>query len=275
MINIMMSLDDNNISGLLATINSILKNTQSDIKFHILIFENSKFYYDLIYKYFPHINVQIKEFKNYSNYANFLNDNINVSDKKFQYISNIMNFARFYLPQIFDDVNIAVYLDTDVIVQHDIITILDHIDLDNFYIAASINRELSEMKFDESLNMIGKGFNTGVYVLNCDYWKRAKLTTRCEYIMIQHKQRILFKLGTQPILNIIFYKMCTDISKKWNYTGLGSKIMNKSKMDTAYILHWTGPNKPWLETGLNKEYWIKYDLVLASNCTNQSIPQIN
>lgn len=268
MYHITLSLDENNISGLIATINSILLNTKesNNLIFNILVYENVQLFEEIIKKYFGKYQsiFNIREFKVYTNYVDFLNENINVLDKKFNYIANIMNFARFYLPEIFNEINIGVYLDSDIIVQHDITEIFQDpnllANLNDFKIASPLNRDLSDMEFDESLNMMGKGFNTGVYILNFDYWRSNNLTKKCEEIMIQHKQKKLFKLGTQPIINILFYNNCTNINKRWNITGLGSKIMDSKYLENGYILHWTGSKKPWLIDGLNKSFWNTYNI---------------
>jgi len=77
-----------------------------------------------------------------------------------------------------------------------------------------------------------------------------------------HKFEKKWKLGTQPILNIIYYKKVTFLDDKWNVVGLGEK--NTPKLETiknAIVLHWTGENKPWKLNGQFKDIWKKYNKI--------------
>ena len=70
----------------------------------------------------------------------------------------------------------------------------------------------------------------------------------------------LFKLGTQPILNIAFANNFQVLEKAWNTAGLGYKKVSQQVINNAKILHWTGKQKPWLPNGRYKEIWNKYKL---------------
>ena len=73
---------------------------------------------------------------------------------------------------------------------------------------------------------------------------------------VQAKKKI-FKHNDQGIMNIVFYKNFKKIDIKWNVYGYGhnwdsdnlviilKEILNK-KFDDSYIIHYTGPNKPWI-----------------------------
>lgn len=269
MINITLSLDENNVDGLLTVIKSIETNTTKfdDIFFYILIYDNIDEIKRKIETVFPKIHMQIIEFYKYTEHVNFLNENMYVNNDlgKFEYIKNIMNFARFYIPQIFD-IDLCIYLDTDLVVNTDIFNIFNDSNLpakiSDLIIASPMNRPLDCMKFDSKLNMKGDGFNTGVYILNVKYWRDNNFTKKCEEIMIDHKKNNLFNLGTQPIINLLYYNKCTNINKKWNITGLGTNEIDINKLNAGYILHWSGSKKPWLENGLNKEMWKKYNNLL-------------
>ncbi len=42
--------------------------------------------------------------------------------------------------------------------------------------------------------------------------------------------------------------------------GLGWLDLKKADLDAAYVLHWTGPDKPWLPKGRYKQLWEPYTL---------------
>lgn len=264
---IILSLDENHVAGLITVINSIIINTPNtnNIRFNILVYNNRDIFIDMFKcKFGQNIIFRIEEFINYPQYIEFLNKNVHIIDTtgKFGYIANTMNFARFYLPSIFPDISIGLYLDSDVIVQTDITKIFNDPALPNnlndIDIASPLNRSIECMNIHPKFNMTGNGFNTGVYILNFDKWRQNDLTQKCEELMLDHKKGNLFKLGTQPIINILYYGKCIDIDKRWNLTGLGSNEYDANKLAKSYILHWTGEKKPWMKNGLNKSIWEKY-----------------
>lgn len=265
-LNIVLSMDENNLDGMLTVINSIVTNTKhlDKIVFYLLVYEdsNEEIKNNLTRYFVNKIKYKIEEFIKYPAYVDFLNANMNITNtnKKFKHISNIMNFARFYLPLIYDNIDFGLYLDSDIVVQVDILDILNNIDIENTIIASPLTKPIDSMQIHEKFGMTGNGFNTGVYFLNFKYWRDNNLTQKCEEIMIEHKITPLFILGTQPIINILFYEKCINLDKKWNYTGLGSKEYDQAKLARQYILHWTGEHKPWNDGGLNKAAWEKYKI---------------
>ena len=67
--------------------------------------------------------------------------------------------------------------------------------------------------------------------------------------------------GTQPLMNLIFNDKTKNIDPRWNFTGLGwERKLSRDALSKAYILHWSGPRKPWLEEGLYKSYWKEYQI---------------
>lgn len=72
-------------------------------------------------------------------------------------------------------------------------------------------------------------------------------------ICIAHQSSFVLGLGNHT----------KEIDKRWNLRGLGWKNeMEPSKLDSAYILHWTGNKKPWKKNGLFKEYFTPYSIPL-------------
>ncbi len=123
--------------------------------------------------------------------------------------------------------------------------------------------DLSTLGYPESYIMIGKGFNAGIYLINLDKWRTTDMTHKMEDIIKLNKtnKTKIYNLGTQPVINLLYYKKCQPMDDKWNVRGLGHQFPSKSKMDIAYILLWSGKGKPWLEDGLNRDYWLKYKIV--------------
>ena len=72
------------------------------------------------------------------------------------------------------------------------------------------------MNYDQKYNINKElyGFNAGIYIFNFKKWINEKLSDKCISIMKEHKEKNLFKGGTQPILNLIYYNRCINIDYK-------------------------------------------------------------
>lgn len=270
--NILFSIDDYADVALYTTINSIIINCSdiSKIKFYLLVNENKEKYIKYIKLNF-NINFEILEFNRltFPKKYNFLEKYLKTIDSKYNYgfqiHRNIMNYARIFLIDLFDIKGICLYLDTDIIVQKDVLKLSDSLTAE-YPCAAVLNRTNEHFKFLKSIPEINFtldenyiGFNTGVYVFDATYWKKNNLTLLCITILNINLKKQIMQVGTQPLINLIFYKKVKKINSNWNVAGAGWHSGLKEKdIQNAYIIHWSGRQKPWLENGLWKKYWNKY-----------------
>jgi len=267
---VLFSTDFQHREGLFALINSILENTHSpgNFYFHILVDDNSD-YYEHVLKCrfngpFRYEVVSFKDTRQYERNIDFLIDYIYVKGgaRETGRIDNLMNFARFYLPEIFPDVDVGLYLDVDMIVQTDLMRLLS-VNLFSNIVASPLNRTF--WNYHSSLEMTGKGFNTGFLLTDFHRWRENNVSQAIENVMNMHRSRNLFGGGTQPVLNVVFYNQCTHLQCLWNVGGLGCrKHLDTEHLEQAWILHWSGGCKPWLENGLYKEFWEKYRIALPA-----------
>lgn len=263
--NIFLTVDKNQEPGLYNLINSILIHTSSTIYFYILVDDDIEHYKKKI-KWLETmikkpIQFTIKSIKSYQYIYQFLQTNIKVYFKD-THIINIMNFSRFYLPIIFDNVERAIYMDIDMIVQHDI-SIFYNTDISNFIACSPLIRSLKTMEFNNKLNIDDNkmGFNAGIYLFNVKYWKQHNFTEKTQQLMVKNKKQKMFGTGTQAIVNYLFYNKIKNIDNKWNFCNLGyDNNIELNQIKEAFILHWNGQYKPWLLNGLYKDIWNKYSI---------------
>jgi len=174
-----------------------------------------------------------------------------------------MNFARFYLPEIFN-VNYGLYMDADMIVQTDITNILKEINMNDFQIYAVFNDTFENMEMN---GYEGPAFNAGIYFWNLKNFKNQKIIQKIENLIIDHNKNKKWKFGTQPILNTIYYKQGKSLDYRWNLLGLGDNskkkiyVPNQKKVDEAFVLHWNGPAKPWKTNSNYINIFKKYNLI--------------
>ena len=100
------------------------------------------------------------------------------------------------------------------------------------------------------------GFNGGVWAINLDNFRKNNYFDILKLCMKVQAKKKIFKHNDQGIMNIVFYKNFKKIDNKWNVFGYGhnwnsnnldkiKEILNK-KFDDSYIIHYNGPNKPWI-----------------------------
>jgi lipopolysaccharide biosynthesis glycosyltransferase len=265
-INIVLSCDKNQFVGLVAILNSILIHTKQKNRlfFNFLVDKNEKDILDKLLKRKLNLkNYYIKEIEE----DKMITENIRVN--RDNNIKNIMNFARFNFENEFSHLDKILYLDCDMIVKAPIENLYDKFDNINYPIASVKikNFKNSEDIYSECKKMYNLKeeypyFNAGVYCTSLNYWRQNGIKKKIIQIMKAHKKskKGLFKLGTQPILNIAFANNFQVLEKAWNTAGLGYKKVSQQVINNAKILHWTGKQKPWLPNGRYKEIWNKYKL---------------
>jgi len=266
-INIVMSCDKNQFIGLIAIVNSILKHTNEENKlfFNFLVDINEKPILDkLINDKFKIKNYFIKEIEIDNNIV----DNIRVN--KDNNIKNNMNFARFNFENEFQNLDKIIYLDVDMIVKAPIEDLyyetinskypISAVETNNFKDSVDISNECKKMY---NLKNEYPYFNAGVLCTSLNYWRENGIKEKIIEIMKKHKKskKGLFELGTQPILNIIFVNNFQILDKTWNTRGLGCQKVKSEIINRAKIIHWSGPDKPWLKKGRYKNLWEKYNLL--------------
>lgn len=269
MFNILLSLDKKLFIPSLNLINSIIKNNKN-VCFYILISDSKEEYEILIKNNFPNHKFTIRELEQD---IDFLNEHIEImkeyAAEKTKYIFNIMNFARFYLPVVFKEINIGIYLDIDMICRKPFFHILKEFNFfkNDFNILSPLILNCREMGLDK-IGFYGKAFNAGFMVWNLKKYREQHLIKKFRQLVKFHNENRIWKLGTQPILNILYYNKVIDINKNWNRRGFGRIITSekeKKKYDknskSAFIIHWNSQYKPWDYSEVAAfEIWNKYSL---------------
>lgn len=288
-VNILLCSDSNYFVGLFAVLYSVINNT-----YHV---DNAHF----------NFMIPIEEICMFSNMLNVFEQSINIKlSKTIFYIDshildpsifkskcynggghllNIGNLSRLLIGE-FMEYNKLIYLDSDSIVQYDIIKkVMDHeFEADLYAPLANrdhINRNKRIIiKMSSILNnydwkqligcdidMDSFAYMGAPFITNCKKWN--DVYSAMIKIIHTHNNTYngLYKLFTMSLQNIIFYKKIANIDaildviqdlgsdrKKWDQRDL----VNKD------ILDWSGVFKPWFSNGLYKQYWNQYDVMKLS-----------
>ncbi|XP_061778636.1 glycosyltransferase 8 domain-containing protein 1 [Nerophis ophidion] len=201
-----------------------------------------------------------------------------------------LTFARYYLPSYLPEVEKAIYLDDDIIVQGDIKELYES-SLKSGHAAAfsddcdsastkgiirgagNQNNYIGFLDFKKkSIKQLGMrantcSFNPGVMVANLTEWRNLNISGQLELWMQLNMQEDLWgktlaeSISTPPLL-IVFYKRHSTLDPMWHLrhlgmTGAGSRY-SPQFVKAAKLLHWNGHYKPWGRGSSFTEVWDKW-----------------
>ncbi|XP_070561625.1 glycosyltransferase 8 domain-containing protein 1-like isoform X2 [Ptychodera flava] len=201
-------------------------------------------------------------------------------------LASPLNVARFYTPKLFPSIDSrVVYLDSDVIVQGDIIE-LNNTKLKDSHIAAFSedcsslskrfnlfqNNYASYINFqNDKVKALGMNpgtcsFNSGVFVANMKAWKEEKITEKLEFWMSLNTETDVYgnQRGggvAQPPMLIAFYGKHSTIDPYWHVRHLGwstGSRYSEEFLNHAKLLHWSGSFKPWKGKAQYNYMWERY-----------------
>lgn len=175
-------------------------------------------------------------------------------------------YYRIMIPELKTEIDKAIYLDSDMIVNCDIKE-LYNTDIDSFPLAAAQDKVAQYIPYwmlhsyfmgITSLNY----FQAGVLVINTKYFRKNNIKQKFFEILEQYKDKI--KTADQDILNLIF----ADNHKKLDYSFNfhvpleNYLILNKDSDLPAFnnpkIYHFASDKKPWNSNCKYEEIWFKY-----------------
>lgn len=211
-----------------------------------------------------------------------LNDSPRIVASKLQarspkYIS-IMNHLRIYLPELFPNLHKVVFLDDDIVVQHDLSPLWD-IDLHG-----KVNGAVETCKGDDQwvmskrfrtyLNfshpLISKSFNPeqcawayGMNIFDLQAWRKTNIRETYHYWLKENlnSNLTLWRLGTLPPALIAFNGHVHPIDPSWHMLGLGYQPeTDLNNVRKAAVIHYNGQAKPWLDIAFPelRPFWTKY-----------------
>eukprot|EP00271_Cylindrocystis_brebissonii_P020094 TRINITY_DN6509_c0_g1_i1.p1 TRINITY_DN6509_c0_g1~~TRINITY_DN6509_c0_g1_i1.p1 ORF type:complete len:566 (-),score=83.36 TRINITY_DN6509_c0_g1_i1:1008-2597(-) len=196
----------------------------------------------------------------------------NVKYRNPKYLS-ILNHLRFYLPQIFPELDKILFLDDDVVVQRDLSPLWEiPIPRGKVQLAVETCGEVFH-RFHTYLNFSnpllahghfdpqGCGWAFGMNVFDLKAWRAGNYTEIYHTWQRLNENRTLWKLGTLPPGLLTFYNATQPLDKSWQVLGLGSTgNVSIEAIEKAAVIHFNGHAKPWLDLAIVKyqRYWAKY-----------------
>jgi len=165
-------------------------------------------------------------------------------------------YYRIFLPEILPDVvRKVIYLDGDCIVRHSLIP-LWRTDISETAIGAVFNafegqiERFNRLRYSPDLGY----FNSGVLLINIDYWRKHHVVKSLTEFICSYPERIAFE--DQDVMNFVLKDSKKSLPPKYNFqTGMLRytpcfdywKYEDEVKEAIAdpVIIHFTSREKPW------------------------------
>ncbi|KAL0002210.1 hypothetical protein SO802_015991 [Lithocarpus litseifolius] len=244
------------------------------------------------YDWSQEANVEVKEmleihriiWKQY--YNNLKEENFEYDGAHTRYLEplspsslSLLNHLRVYIPELFPDLNKIVFLDDDIVVQHDISSLWE-LDLNGKVVGAVFNSWCGGdccpgRKYSDYLNFshpyISSHFDHdrcawlyGMNVFDIEAWRRTNMTaTYHQWLKLNLESGLaLWSPGVLPPSLLAFKGHVHPIDPSWHVAGLGYQYpeVHQETLEDAAVIHFSGPAKPWLEIGLPevRRLWNKH-----------------
>ncbi|XP_002736849.1 uncharacterized protein LOC100374688 [Saccoglossus kowalevskii] len=278
-INIITATDSGHIKGAPALINSILKTSKSpdDIMIHIVMCDAP----EIVMKQYLGcygIKVDEKQIKIVRFDETYIDPEMaKIWDDSFftNRLRSTCNYARNYFYRLFPDVNRAIYLDIDAVVNRPIeelwseamrkpaplLAVKNQLDYNRDHFQVDKVTDMFQSRYGRMFNSSASLFNGGVFVLDLEFYRKYNLIDDVEFWLKENDMSDppLYRYESQSIMQIIYHGLWQTMDEKWNVKAVGlRKPIDEDIAKTAGVLHWVGTHKPWLEDGANRAYWERY-----------------
>ncbi len=221
-----------------------------------------------------------RTFSQYNARVNF----ISLSDEVYEAVVNVtkhlkVNFNIFFVLRLFVDhllpasVKKVLYIDADTIVSGSLLELDEYIFNDEIGVAvvkdAVRDSDYSRLKIDRNKHTY---FNSGVMLINLDYWRENNVGKKCLDIIVQDENTSF--MPDQDALNVVLEGKCDYLHPKYNCMTLFSMkyehLRNGVQKDELYrveeavenpsIIHYVFVSKPWFKGGYlpKREIWNYY-----------------
>lgn len=252
-VNIAFCINDNYVEQLIVVLWSIMKNltTGRDVNVWIVSSDMS----DASKNYLRKLRLGFKNL-----HLNFLDidaKELTQLPRTIDYIS-AETYYRYLLPNLLPNIDKILYMDADIIVNGDISSLYDT-DISKYYMAGGYDLYIDDIKYKSKIGFEQDELyvNAGVLLMNLKQMRTDNIPQK----LIDTTKNMVSKVKyqDQDIINIVCRGKILEFDSIYNYTS-HNILKEKSKYKHAVVIHYTGPNKPWLSDSNNpmRHLWRRY-----------------
>lgn len=163
-------------------------------------------------------------------------------------------YYRFLLPEVLPHEDKVLYLDCDIIVRHTLKSFYDT-DLTGYALSAVVGESCDDIGLDNLLILKGKYFNSGVLLINLEYWRDNDIPMRLIHWVAANPDKC--SLPDQNALNklldgLVVYADYTYNFQEWWFSDSLIHYMHYSKWEDIrhqgmdpVVVHFCEAEKPW------------------------------
>ncbi|MDR2901750.1 MAG: glycosyltransferase family 8 protein [Lactobacillales bacterium] len=191
---------------------------------------------------------KIQSLKN--TFDNFKLEFLIIDNKPFEHLKlninyiSIQTYYRYIIAALKPDLDKALYLDCDLVVNGDLSPYFDT-DLTGYYCAGAYDSYIADKGFKKDIGL-GEGdlyINAGSVLFNLDKIRQDNIIP--ELFENTQKLKDVIKFQDQDILNYTFKGKIKEVDIIYNFTSRDMRKYPK-KCSKAVVIHYTGEGKPWL-----------------------------
>ncbi|GJN22265.1 hypothetical protein PR202_gb09819 [Eleusine coracana subsp. coracana] len=185
----------------------------------------------------------------------------------------MLDYLRFYLPEMFPALRRVVLLEDDVVVQRDLAG-LWHVDMGAGAVNAAVHTcfggfrrygkylNFSDPFVRERFSPRACAWSYGVNVFDLQAWRREQCTQQFHSFMEMNENGTLWdRTSVLPAGLMTFYGKTKPLDKSWHVMGLGyNPHIRPEDIREAAVVHFNGNMKPWLDVAFNqyKHLWTNH-----------------
>lgn len=250
-INIAFCINDGYTPQLAVVLTSIMKNTTRNVVAYVLssdMSDSSKQKLNKLKLFFKKLTI---------NFIAVSDAKLRALPRTIDYIS-VETYYRYLIPELLPELDKILYLDADIIVRGDITPLYDF-DISDYYIAGANDLWVHDTKYKGKIGFAQNELyvNAGVLLMNLRKMRAEKMAQT----LIQETTKLAGKIQyqDQDVLNIVCRGHVAEFDSIYNYTS-HNIYDERAKLNSAVIIHYTGPKKPWLKDKRHpmKKIWTKY-----------------
>eukprot|EP00522_Entomoneis_paludosa_P008981 CAMPEP_0172453434 /NCGR_PEP_ID=MMETSP1065-20121228/10758_1 /TAXON_ID=265537 /ORGANISM="Amphiprora paludosa, Strain CCMP125" /LENGTH=363 /DNA_ID=CAMNT_0013205615 /DNA_START=127 /DNA_END=1218 /DNA_ORIENTATION=+ len=298
-VHVVLSSGNKHFVGLQAVVNSMINNTQSPASLFVHLFVAEDIhnleYWKRQVESQTGSHIVLHDFQP-SDVEPYINPHLDKEEHTYRLRAD-SNFARFIMAERLANVSAALWMDSDMIVQGDIVAWVRRNTPADKPLAA-FPRSKSDPYIPDStygtlydrgiqVSKASPTFNAGILLMNLKLWREQKVDETIRKIcQVNREQNLYPKSGSQaPLLLALGGDRFQHLNPQEYMDGLGGRpkpfsLLGKhawvlplvfppeeykwAKLpERAVFLHWNGKRKPWAHNGAHKQFWEPYaeDLV--------------
>ena len=234
-INIVLCGDRNVLWGMAVTVRSALEQSTSPIAINIIGSGLLAVDIDALRGSWDHPNVHSINFMelDYRNIKHF---------RSTKYLKSKVCYARYFIENLFPNIERIIYLDTDLLVLADLVE-LYKTDLGSNIVGVvldiSTRSNDGQVEPCQKLGIEPRGyFNSGVMLIDMKAWKKERIKEQLIDVSITHFDRL--DSQDQSALNIVLQGKALILDERWNTVQYETE-----SSFTNGIVHLIGSVKPW------------------------------